>query len=394
MICTQRNTVIIIFLVIVLSVGKHTWFLHARSSDLKDIRSVLEPIREKYNLPAIAAAVIINGHIVASDAAGLRKVGSDVKVSYDDKFHLGSCTKAMTATMIGMLVERSRLQWDTTLAEALPELAGDMHPDYKNVTLKHLLAHRAGLPPSDKSWPKGKSFMDMYNLPGLPMQQRLAYAKMMLSRKPWAIPGTKYIYSNAGYAILGVIAEQTMNTPWETMMKEMLFDPLGITTAGFGAMGLPGKIDQPWQHKLIGGKLKPIEPGPVSDNPPVIAPAGTVHCSVGDWAKFVACHLKGARNGKTLLMPETFRVLHTPAFDGNYMGGWNITERDWAGGRVLTHTGSNGMNFAVVWMAPKRNFAVLVVSNQGKGEVAKGCDEAAWTLIKKFLLNDKGGKGR
>jgi hypothetical protein len=67
---------------------------------------------------------------------------------------------------------------------------------------------------------------------------------------------------------------------------------------------------------------------------------------------------------------------------------------DWAGGRVLTHTGSNGMNFAVVWMAPKRDFAVLVVSNQGKGEVAKACDEAAWTLIKEFLLNKKDKKGR
>jgi NCAIR mutase (PurE)-related protein len=52
------------------------------------------------------------------------------------------------------------------------------------------------------------------------------------------------------------------------------------------------------------------------------------------------------------------------------------------------------MNFAVVWMAPKRDFAVLVVSNQGKGEVAKACDEAAWTLIKEFLLNKKDKKGR
>jgi CubicO group peptidase (beta-lactamase class C family) len=324
---TQRNTIIIIFLIIALSFGEHTGILCADYGSLKNLRPLLDPIREKYNLPAIAAAVIRNGRTVALGAVGLRKVDSDVKVTDDDKFHLGSCTKAMTATLIGMLVERGKLRLDMTLAEALPDLAREMHPEYRDVTLKHLLAHRAGLPPSNKSWPKGKSSMDMHNLPGPPMQQRLAYAKMMISRKPQAKPGTKYIYSNAGYAILGVVAEQAMNTPWETMMKEMLFDPLGITTAGFGAMGSPGKIDQPWQHKFIGGKLKPIEPGPVSDNPPVIAPAGTVHCSVGDWARFIACHLKGARNGKTLLKPETFKVLHTPAFDGDYMGGWGVKER-------------------------------------------------------------------
>jgi CubicO group peptidase (beta-lactamase class C family) len=385
---TQRNTTVIIFFLVVLSVGGHSETLNARSGRSKNLRSVLEPIRKKYNLPAIAAAVILNGRTIALGAAGLRKLGSDIEVTSNDKFHLGSCTKTMTATLIGMLVDRGQLRWDTTLAVALPDLAEDMHPDYRNVTLKHLLAHRAGLPPSKRTWPKGKSFMDMYNLPGSPMQQRLAYAGMMLHQEPEAKPGTKYIYSNAGYTIAGVIAEQTMNTSWETMMKEMLFDPLGMTTAGFGAMGSPGKIDQPWQHNFIDGRLHPIEPGRFSDNPPAIGPSSTVHCSIEDWAKFITTHLNGARTAESLLKPETLQILHTPAFGGNYAPGWEVTERNWGGGRVLTHQGTNGMNFAVVWMAPKRDFAVLAVSNQGGGKVAKACDEAVWTLIKQFLLNE------
>jgi len=393
---TQLNTTIIIFLIIVLSVGGHSEILYAHSGRSKNLLSVLEPIRKKYNLPAIAAAVILNGRTVGLGATGLRKVGSDVKVTSEDKFHLGSCTKTMTATLIGILVERGKLRWDTTLEAALPDLAEDMHPDYRNVTLKHLLSHRAGLPPSKQSWPKGKSFMDMHNLPGSPMQQRLAYAGMMLRQKPKAKPSTKYIYSNAGFTIAGVIAEQTMNTPWETLMREMLFEPLHMETAGFGAMGSPGKIDQPWQHKFIDGKLHPIEPGRFSDNPPAIGPSSTVHCSIKDWAQFIRAHLHGARGEASLLKlkPETFQILHTPAFGGNYAPGWEITERDWGGGRVLTHQGTNGMNFAVVWMAPNRNFAVLVVSNQGKGEVAKACDKAAGALIRKFLLNQQGKKDR
>ena len=369
-----------VFLTIVLSLGGRTNVLYAGS---RDIVEVIEPIRKKYALPALAAAVIMKGQTAVSGATGVRKAGTDVKVTSDDKFHIGSCTKAMTATVLAMLVEHGKLRWDMTLAAALPDMAEDMHPDYRNVTLRHLLAHRGGLAGKERSWPKGKSFMDMHNLTGPAMDQRLAYARMMLHQEPEASPGARYVYSNAGYAIAGVIAEQAMNTPWETLMKEMLFDPLEMTTAGFGAMGSPGNIDQPWQHRMEEGELRAIEPGRFSDNPPVIGPGGTVHCSIGDWAKFVAAHLK---DQSSLLKLEMFKALHTAAFGGNYAGGWAVTKRDWAAGKVFTHTGSNTMNFAVVWMAPKRDFAVLVACNQGGGEAAKACDETSWILIKKFLL--------
>jgi len=381
----RRIKIPLLLIAVLLASAAHAQSPRSRS---RGLARLLEPIREKYDLPALAAAVIIDGKTVAWGATGFRRYSTDVKVASDDKFHIGSCTKAMTATLVAMLVDRGKLSWDTTLPRALPELAEDMHPDYRAVTLRHLLAHRAGLPPASRSWPKGKSFMDMHNLPGSATEQRLAYAKMILAQKPEAKPGENYVYSNAGYSILGLIAERKMNKPWEDLIKEMLFEPLRMTSAGFGAMGAPGKIQQPWQHIAEDGKLRQIEPGPLSDNPPVLGPGGTVHCSMRHWAAFVAAHLSGPKGEGGLLEPDTFKVLHNPDFGGNYAGGWRITHRQWADGKVLTHTGTNNMNFAVVWMAPKRNFAVLVASNQGKGNVAKACDQAAWALIKKFLLNE------
>jgi len=388
---TQRNTICAIFLAIVLSVLGCAEALYARS---RNLTTLLEPIRKKYDLPALAGAVILEGQTAALGVSGVRKIGSDVKVTSDDKFHIGSCTKAMTATLIAILVERGKLKWDTTLIEAFPDMADDMHPEYRDVTLKHILAHRGGLPSANRSWPKGKTFMDMHNLGGSAMEQRAAYTRMILSQEPEATPGTKYIYSNAGYSIAGVMAERAMKTLWETLMKEMLFKPLGMTTAGFGAMGTPGKIDEPWQHRIKDEKLIAVEPGRLSDNPPVLGPGGTVHCSIKDWAKFITAHLKGPKGKGGLLKSETFELLHTAGFGGDYAPGWKVTKRDWAGGKVLTHSGSNTMSYAVVWMAPKRNFAVLVASNQGGGEVEKGCDEACWTLIKEFLLKEESGKGR
>ena len=396
---TQQNTISVGLLAIVLPVAGCAEVAHITSQEAahtgsSDIGPLLEPIRKKYGLPAMAGAVIFHGRTAAWGATGMRKVDSSVKVTSNNKFHIASCTKAMTATLIAMLFERGKLNWDTTLVEAFPDMADEMHPGYRDVTLKHLLAHRSGLPPVSHSYPKGKSFKDIHNLPGPAMEQRLAYTKMILREEPRAEPGMKYIYSNAGYAIAGVIAEQTMKTPWETLMRTMLFKPLGMTTAGFGPMGTPGKIDQPLQHVIAEGSTIYLEPNSLMDNPPAIGPAATIHCSMRDWAKFIIAHLEGARGTGGLLNPETFKMLHTPDFGGNYASGWDVKKRDWADGKVLTHTGSNTMSFAVVWMAPKRDFAVLLASNQGGGDVEKGCDEAVWMLIKKFLLNEKSEKGR
>ncbi len=358
-----------------------------RSSSLEDIGPAVNQIRKKHDLPAMAAAVIFEGHTVALATVGVRKAGSNVKVTQNDVFHLGSCTKAMTATLIAILIEQGKLRWNTTLAGVFPDLAGNILSAYRNVTLKHLLAHRAGLPPAERSWPKGKTFWDMHRLPGSPREQRIAYVRMMLRQPPEATPGTRYIYSNAGFAIAGAIAERVTDTEWEQLMRQMLFHPLGMKSAGFGAMGSAGKIDQPWQHRVVRGKRRGIPPGRLSDNPPVIGPANAVHCAIGDWAKFIAEHLKGERGEQSLLQPKTYRILHTPVFEGSYAPGWIVTERNWGGGRVLTHAGSNSMNYALVWMAPQRNFAVVVATNQGGDVASKACDQAAWVLIRRFLLD-------
>jgi CubicO group peptidase (beta-lactamase class C family) len=348
------------------------------------IRPVIESVRKAHGLPAVAAAVICDGQVHVA-AAGVRKAGSDVDVTQADQFHLGSCTKAMTATLIAVLIEQGKLRWDATLAELLPDLSADMRPAFREVTLRHLLAHRAGLPAANSSWPRGTSFRDVHGLPGAPMQQRFAYARLMLRQEPVAAPGQKYLYSNAGYAIAGTIAEQVTGTPYETLMQKMLFEPLGMDSAGFGAMGTPGKIDQPWQHRLADGKPVPIEPGPFSDNPSAIAPGGTVHCSMHDWAKFVRVHLEGHSGVQTILGPSSVAELHRPDFDGDYAKGWSVTSRKWAGGEVLTHAGTNNQNYAVVWMAPERDFAVMVASNQGGGDMAKACDRVCAELITEYL---------
>ena len=340
--------------------------------DLLD--DILESIRTRFDLPAMAGAVVFNDQIFSS-TVGLRKVGDATGVTRDDQFHLGSCTKSMTATLVGLAIKAGKLKWDTTLAALLPDLAEKMRPEYRSVTIDHLLAHRAGLGPRNS--PKGSSLRSLLEdgrLGATPRQQRRKFVELVLQDAPINTPGAQFAYSNQSYVILGAILEGVVDKPWEELMRAQLFEPLEMTTAGFGAMGTPEKLDQPWQHRMQDETRRPIGPGPAADNPPVVGPAGTVHCSVGDWARYVREHLRGPWGASPLARADLFELLHCATFGGNYAAGWYVAERD-ASGMTLSHTGTNGGNFAMVSINTKRNWALLAMTNQGGDDATRACNQ-------------------
>lgn len=346
----------------------------------KDISPLLVPVVEKNKVPGMAAAVLRNGEVVALGAAGVRTRGKPEMVTVEDKFHIGSDTKAMTAMLCGILVDEGKLRWDLTLRETAPELNKKIQIHFQEVTLEQLLTHRSGAP-GDIT--KKKVWARLWQHKGSPLQARRLLFEAITSQPPEATPGEKYIYSNAGYAIAGHMAELYGGKPWEDLMREKIFRPLGMTTAGFGAPGTRAKNDQPRGHTDDGS---PVEPGPEADNPPAIGPAGTVHCSISDWAKFVAASLPSAKT--KLVTPATLEKLHTPApGEPKYAMGWIIAEgQPWAGGPALMHAGSNTMWYAVAWLAPKKDFAVLIACNQAN---EKACNDAVIALILDHFQNKR-----
>jgi CubicO group peptidase (beta-lactamase class C family) len=336
----------------------------------------LEAIRMKYNFPALAVVVVKDGIICDRTAVGIRKVGDPTPVTTNDEFHIGSCTKSMTATLAAMFIEEGKLRWDTTIAEVFPELKGKMDKQYETVTVEQLLQHRGGVP----SKPPADAWMRAWKQEGTPVEQRMEFVTAVLSQPPEAAPGTKMIYSNQGYAIVGAMLEKIAGRPWETLITEKLFKPLHMDSAGFGPPGTPGQVDQPWGHVRRFLVRVPSQ----KDNPPAISPAGRVHCSLDDLARYAIFHMQGERIGG-LLKPETFRKLHTPPDGGDYACGWICVKRGWAGGDALTHSGSNTMWYVVMWLAPEKDFAVVVGTNTGEANAAKGCDDAAAAMIDQWL---------
>ncbi len=336
----------------------------------KQINALLDPIREKHKVPALFAGIVSEKGLSRGGAVGIRKLGAPERVTLNDTLHIGSNTKAMTATLIGELVEEQKLSLQSTIGDVFGRLKSSIHPDCQRITVEQLLTHRAGLPAN----------VNYLNLPGTVVEQREALLKNVLSQPPLHAPGSQALYSNVGFIVAGHCAEQVTGRSWEDLLTERVFRPLTMRSAGFGVPGLIGRIDQPWGHSVNGDKVEAVQ----IDNPPVLGPAGTVHCTLRDWAKFAALHLQGARGKAKLLKPATFKVLHAPhgpPADDEFAMGWVIQHRPWTRGPILQHNGSNTTWYATIWVAPELDVAFLAASNQGAPAGASATDEAIAALI-------------
>lgn len=340
-----------------------------------DVAALLEPIRARHDLPGLVAAIVDRDGVVAIGACGVRERGGSAPLDVHDRMHLGSCTKSMTATLCARLVEKGSIDWKTTIGEHFADWGDAVDPAWKPVTLEQLLTNRAGVPGdiAPKLWGK------LFSSKAAPRAQREELARGILKNPPKTPPGTKFEYSNAGIAIAGLMAERAARTDFEELLHDELFVPLGMVRSGFGPPIATEASGEPVGHRANG---KPVGTGPGSDNPAAIAPAGRVHASLGDWARYAALHLRGEKEGGLDIPAATFARMHTPPADGldAYAMGWGVAQRDW-GGRVLTHAGSNTMWFCVAWLAPEKGFGVLVATNQGGDAAQKACDDASAALI-------------
>jgi CubicO group peptidase (beta-lactamase class C family) len=328
---------------------------------LKDL--LIKTVSEE-NLPGMIAAIADTNGILLIESAGVRNIKSSEPITNGDLFHIGSCTKAMTSTMLATLVSNDELRWETTIIDIFPEFRNIIHHDYHNVTLHQIVTHRAGIPANASDW---HSYQDLEII-----ERRLAILKDNL-KEPSQIESGKYNYSNLGYMIAGSIAERITGQTWETLIKKHLFEPLGMSSAGFGPPGTINQIDQPWGHKKANGEWQPIQ----SVNAEALGPAGIVHCTLEDWVKFIALFM--TQDKTAILERNQIDKLIIPV--GDYACGWGVNERKWAKGIALNHSGSNTIWYVSVWVAPEINRAFIIGTNSYDKDSGKVCDKMIRKLI-------------
>lgn len=355
----------------------------APGSQERHAEALLTRLREQHQLPALAAVVVRAETTLDLAVTGLRQQGKPETVALDDRFHLGSMGKAITATVIARLVEEGRLSWTTRPVEVFPELAKSIHPGYRDVTIEQLLRHQGGTPPYGS--PGAMNGAKARAGSGSPRDQRRAFSVWLLQRRPHVAPGTRMEYSNAGYAVAAAMAEATAGEAWDSLVESRLARPLGIRlTHGWPATG---DSLQPWGHKpksaLFGmatsqSALEPQAPGDGWAIGVIFGAAGDYSLSLAGYAKFLQLHLAGLAGRDGLLEASSIRHLH--AGPGEYALGWFLGEFE--GTAAHRHGGYTEGFFSRVTILPERGVAIAVLANAGSVSARNASREAMTELLR------------
>jgi CubicO group peptidase (beta-lactamase class C family) len=314
-----------------------------------------------WHAPGLAIAVVKDDSVIFAKGYGVRELGKPDPVDAGTRFAIGSTTKAMTVVALGMLVDEGRLRWDDPVTKHLPEFRLSDPYVTREITIRDLLTHRAGLGNADLLWADGEySTAEIVRRVGfLP----LAYSM----RSGW-------VYQNIMYAVAGQVVERVSGMPWETFLRTRIFQPLGMTATEPLLSGLAGQPNVASPHAEEGDTMRLTQNRSVD---PVKA-AGSVWSSVGDMARWTRFILDSGRvGGRRLLKEATFREMLTPQTIADpaiyetfalikphfitYGLGWFL--HDYRGQAVAMHTGSiNGMS-AIIGLIPDQRLGVYVLAN-------------------------------
>ncbi len=334
-----------------------------------DIDSLILAQFNNYDIPAIAVGIFDTDSVLVY-AYGIRNTIDRSPVHKDDRFHIGSCTKAITSFIAARLVEKGLIKWDTRIIDVFPDISRSIDPYYKDKTLADILSHRAGIQP----------FTSGIELRGIPdsiinfdgSNERQLFSVWLLTQSPAFDEDQKYIYSNAGYSIAATMLEKVSGKTWEALVEEEFFSVFAIS----GNLGHPNlsDVNQPHGHIIpaqwgIGDSydLTPL-PDSLNYNLRFIQPAGDISLSINDYTVFLMEILKALKNNGSKLEQETYDYMFFEYDD--YSMGWvnfknNIIQ-------YLSHDGSDGTFYCRVLISREKKYGVVVMSNAGNENTVKG----------------------
>jgi CubicO group peptidase (beta-lactamase class C family) len=320
-----------------------------------------------WHVPGLAIAVVHGDTVVLAKGYGVRRIGRPEPVDAHTLFAVGSTTKAMTAALMGMLVDSGRVRWDDAVITHMPEFRVADPYVTREMTIRDLLTHRGGLPVTDYLWDDtAATYADVL--------RRLPYQPTAYSMR------SQFIYQNVMYATAGHLEAEVTGTTWDDLIRRRIFQPLGMSETKTSTHELDTSPDVATPHARIRDTLIAIP----WRNLDAIAPAGSVNSSVSDMARWMRFLLDSGRvGGKRLLSAAVLHEMFTPqsivpmdfypAWGAvkpqvvTYGLGWFLFE--YRGHRVAMHTGSiDGMS-AIVGLLPDDRVGVVVFVNQDHAEL-------------------------
>lgn len=352
-------------------------------SSLADFDAALEKAVADWNVPGMGVAVVARGEVVYARGFGFRDVEGQKPMTADSLFAIGSTTKAMTATLLGMLVDEGKLQWDEPLVRYLPEFRLADAAITARVTPRDLLTHRTGLPRHDMVW---------YNNQTATREEiiaRMAHLELTADlRETWQ-------YNNLAFLTAGYLGGKLAGTTWEEAMRTRLLAPLGMERTVFSVKDMERDGDHALPYDRKDGKLVRIP----YRNIDLAGPAGSVDSSVNEMARWLLFNLKGGKVGdRQLIQATTLGEIQAPQMvlppagpeaqiaQRAYGMGWGVSV--YRGHRMVEHGGGiDGFTTSVSFF-PDDGIGIVAFTNRGSAlpnlaarEIADqllGLDKVEW----------------
>ena len=321
-------------------------------------------LANKYRLFNGAVLVAENGKVIYRKGLGLANMEWNIPNTPETRFRLGSITKQFTATLILQLVEQGKIKLDGKLSDYLPDYRKDVG---EKVTIHQLLNHTSGIP-SYTGLPG--FFQDVSRNP----YTVDAFVKKYASNDLEFEPGSKFSYNNSGYFLLGAIVEKVTGKPYEQVLKERIFDPVGMKNTGYDHYDTLIQKRAAGYQKTADGYVN----APYLDMSIPYA-SGSLYSTVDDlylWDQ--------ALYTDKLMTPQSKELMYKPNLS-NYAYGWVITKAGFDEKiPIITHGGGiNGFNTTIVRFPAQKDLIVMLDNTAQGGSIEKLSAELSKILFDK-----------
>jgi len=315
------------------------------------------------NVPGAALALIKDGRIVLEKGYGFRDLATHAPITTTTLFNIGSISKSFTVLGVAQLVDQQQVELSTPVIRYIPDLRLSDPVIAQAVTLRQLLSHTSGLP-ADERWPH----------PVPPTREGIVgeFASMPIT----ATPGTRFQYCSRCIVLAAYALERITGQSWEAYTRARIFEPLGMTTASFGPLGLEQAPDraQPYRHDAVVGEV-PVPWGRLRYLGP-LGPAGGINAGVDEMAQYALLQVgDGTTSGHRLVTKEMLAELHRPEMavgedwtpaarteNLHYALGWFTA--DVHGVHIVFHNGANPGFRAAIVVVPSSKAGAVILTNE------------------------------
>ncbi|MCC9066673.1 serine hydrolase domain-containing protein [Flavobacterium piscisymbiosum] len=308
-----------------------------------------DSIRVSNAIPELSYAVVSGDKILETNALGVHSVDLKDAATLNDRFHIGSNTKAMTAFVIAKYVEKGKLKWSTKFFDLFPDLKKTSKTDYYNITLEELVSHQARI----QSF-QGENDPAVPDFKGTHQEKRNQFGKFVLTLDPAKIDSEhKYIYSNAGYTLATMMLEKVTGKSWEQLIDQVFNKDLKLDVKLSWPENQIAK--DTWGHLFENNKLIPV-PSNTDYHLDYTEPAGDINIKLTDYIKFIQLNIRGLQGHDNYLKASTYHFIYK-GIEGYSLGWFNSYEdnKDFS-----THSGTAGTYYTIAAI-DRRNFIGYII---------------------------------